>query len=319
MSPELAHPTPRPGRVGRWLAGREGLSWLISVLAHTAVIAMASFICIVVIPPPTRRHYGPVRLENLSQEKLTVGRLLLSKAVKFETAAPRKRPDAPAWARLTSASAITRRGDTADGKTRKRIPIGIPGGGPEDKPRPPRWPDDEKGIIPRRLPMARPTGEARIVYVLDGSGSMLHGLDAVKRRLIVDLSRLEYDERTGRGHHFSIIFFREGAEAFWPGLLPATNANKIRAARWLRKVRAVGGTNPVPAMKMAFAHRADFIVVLSDGEFGKKVLDVVRRLQTGRQNPAKIIAVAYGKEFPAKALADLASRNGGRFIRLRED
>lgn len=319
MSHEFAHPARSAERLGRWLTGREGLSWMVSLLGHGGMMLLMLLVWFVVVRPRPPRQDAPVRLMDLNSEKLSGGGAPLAEADQLQIAGPQKRPGASAWRRLAPVRAITPRGAQREGRTGERVPIDVPGGGPDDKPRLPRGPEAD-GLIPGRPPGRGPGGEARIVYVLDGSGSMLDGLDAVRRRLLVDLSWLAYDEKTGRGNRFNVIFFREGAEAFWPGgLLPATDSNKIKAARWVMRIQAVGGTDPIPALKMAFSCRPDTIVVLSDGEFDRQVLDTVRRLQAGRRIPAKIYAVAFGKDFPAENLAELASRNGGRFVRLGED
>jgi hypothetical protein len=91
--------------------------------------------------------------------------------------------------------------------------------------------------------------------------------DLVRGKLIGELGKLEFDEKTGRGQYFNIIFFRQKAEPFSASLLPATVANRLAVANWLRGIRPSSQTDPVPALQLAFKLRPQYVVVLSDGEF----------------------------------------------------
>jgi len=56
VSAERVRPAPLAVRVGQWLSTRQGLSWLISLLAHGRAIMLVLFFCIVIIRsnPPTQ-------------------------------------------------------------------------------------------------------------------------------------------------------------------------------------------------------------------------------------------------------------------------
>ena len=60
-------------------------------------------------------------------------------------------------------------------------------------------------------------------------------------------------------------------------------------------------------------------MILSDGEFPEKVLDVVERLQSGLRRRVKITTIGYGRGFVGRNLRALAARKRGRFIRLSEE
>jgi len=224
--------------------------------------------------------------------------------------------DVSAWVKPTPADEAAP-GTGLSRARRVRLPrLGPPGGGQDDNVVLPGRPG---GLGIGGPPPLIGDGAASIVYVLDASGSMLEALDGVKRRLLIDLGRLSYDGKTGRGYFFGVMFYRTNVEAFWSSLLPATDANKIAAARWVRKVQARDETDPIPALKRAFALRPDYIVILSDGEFDRKVLDVVEALQKPRTRRVRIVTVAYGDDFSGKNLQELARRNGGRFVRIKAD
>jgi len=65
--------------------------------------------------------------------------------------------------------------------------------------------------------------------------------------------------------------------------------------------------------------RPDVVVVLSDGRSHIKVLAMLRHLQAGRENPAKIIAVGYGRDFVGKSLGEQAGQKIGRFFRRSQE
>jgi len=295
----------------------EHLSWVLSLGAHACVVVLMVSAWIVVIRPAQRKAPGEAAFRMQEAPPGITATLPFGGRVdEIKLTGEKTTPgvDVSAWIEPKPAA------DAAPGTGRSKRPrvrlpgLGPAGGGEDDRVRLPGKPD---GLRIGGPPPLVGDGAARIVYVLDASGSMLEALDGVKRRLLTDLSRLSYDGKTGRGYFFGVMFYRTNVEAFWSSLLPASDANKIAAARWVRKVGARDGTDPIPALKRAFGLRPDYIVILSDGEFDRKVLDAVGALQRPMARRVRIITVAYGDDFTGTNLQELARRNGGRFVRIR--
>lgn len=306
------------GRPRRRLT-EEHLAWVLSLGAHACVVVLMVSVWIVVIRPAQPKAPG---MTAVSVQEALPGmpvKLPFGRPIdQLELTGKKKAPgvDVSAWAEPKPA-ADPAPGTGRSNRPRVRLPgLGPAGGGEDDRVRLPGRPE---GLGIGDPPPLVGDGAARIVYVLDASGSMLEAFDGVKRRLLVDLGRLSYDGKTGRGYFFGVMFYRTNVEAFWSSLLPASDANKIAAARWVRKIQARDQTDPIPAFKRAFGLRPDYIVILSDGEFDRKVLDAVEALQRPMVRRVRIITVAYGDDFTGTNLQELARRNGGRFVRIKSE
>jgi len=297
----------------------ERLSWVLSLAIHVGVVVLMVSVWIVVIRPARPKTPGEAtfRVQGAlpgMPAKLPFGR----PADEMKLKGRKKTPgvDVSAWVEAKPADeAVPGRG--LSNRRRVRLPdLGPRGGGQDDRVCPRGRP---AGLGIGGPPPLIGDGAASIVYVLDASGSMLEAFDGLKHRLLMDLGRLSYDGKTGRGYFFGVMFYRTNVEAFWSSLLPATDANKIAAARWVRKVQTRDETDPIPALRRAFALRPDYVVILSDGEFDRKVLDVVDALQRSGTRRVRIFTVAYGGDFTGTNLQELARRNGGRFVRIKAD
>jgi len=170
---------------------------------------------------------------------------------------------------------------------------------------------------------------SRIVYVVDGSGSMDNALGTadspgpVRWELIRSISRL------GPEQQFQLIFFTRRPRAFpAAGLIAATDDAKRRAAAFMAAIRPDVGTDPVPALQAAFASlngaRAGaggkVIYLLTDGfELDlRRVRDALARMNTHRD--VRLHIVLYD-ELPetaraGSALQALAAEHGGQFQRV---
>jgi len=130
-----------------------------------------------------------------------------------------------------------------------------------------------------------------------------------------------------------VIFFTTGAPKAFPsrGLVAATDDAKRRVAAFLNTIRPDVGTDPIPALRAAFASLAR-----ADRGDGEKVLYLLtddfeldhRRLTEtlGRLNATRSIRVhiVLCDELPAAArsgswLRDLAAEHGGQFRRVSAD
>lgn len=107
---------------------------------------------------------------------------------------------------------------------------------------------------------------ASIVYVLDASGAMTTSLHMVKQELLRSIARLDASQR------FQIVVYRAppGAEQVQTetldgasGLLPATDAAKMRAAAWLAGINPSGRSDPAEGLRRALAFSPDLVFLLT--------------------------------------------------------
>jgi DNA-directed RNA polymerase subunit RPC12/RpoP len=163
------------------------------------------------------------------------------------------------------------------------------------------------------------------VYVIDRSGSMTGTLDEVRKEMMNSIGRL------GPLQDFHVVFFNEGAKPVEnpPGrLVRANRENKRDLARFLKSIIAMGQTDPIPALKRAFAvlRQANAkpgkrIYLLTDGDFpdNDAVLAAVRRL-----NASKSVQIyTFLFQFKGKRMVDLmqtiAKENNGHFKLIDPD
>lgn len=178
-------------------------------------------------------------------------------------------------------------------------PFGIPGG---DQVGPP-------------APFITPGGNAhRVVYIIDASGTMMSSFPAVKAQLRKSLDVLHPTQA------FNVILFRDAAvHAFHPARLqPATPAIKQQAVKWIDESHAAGGTNPLPAIRLAFQMKPELLYVLSDGFDAIDDLDSVaqefRQLNTDGRVKVNTILLG-GKSSPQliDVMRRIANDSGGHF------
>jgi hypothetical protein len=148
---------------------------------------------------------------------------------------------------------------------------------------------------------------AKIVYVVDRSGSMSDSLDYVKMELKRSLGELGPDKQ------FNIIFFSSGPALEMPArrLVTATEASKRQAYAFIDEVVAHGETDPSEAFQRAFAVKPDVIFFLTDGEFDKSIVDQVNRANAGKKVVVNTIAFLYKQGEPL--LKQIAADNGGNY------
>ena len=145
------------------------------------------------------------------------------------------------------------------------------------------------------------------VFVVDYSGSMDGPrLQAAKTELIRSISALK------RNMKFLIIFY-DHEYVVMPGgeLMKATEATKRRLFAWVDAIRSAGGTDPSAAMKVALAARPDAIWLLSDGEFDRSTIDVIRQVNPGGRT--QIHTVAFQSKEGERLLRRIAEQNRGQY------
>lgn len=201
-------------------------------------------------------------------------------------------------------------GGAGDG-TGQVAPFGVPGGG--------------GGIGPRANFVGISGNARRVVYVCDATGTML-GLKfkLLQKQLYKAIDILKPIQG------FNVIFFKGGdSDAEWSNpfadeLVVANPANKQKVRQFIDQFQVVGrGTNPLPALRAAFAQKPQLVYFLTDGEFDnvvgyEQVLAEVRKLNADKSVKVNTIAFISNDEKAEQALQKMASENGGRFVKVED-
>ena len=151
----------------------------------------------------------------------------------------------------------------------------------------------------------------KIVYVVDRSGSMTDSIDFVKAELRRSIAEL------GDDVEFHVIFYSSGPPVEMPTrrLVPATDRNKQLAFEFVDGIIALGETDPSKALERAFAVRPEVIYLLTDGEFDRGIIDLVKRLNVGRR--AQVFTIGFLYTYPGtsaeRVLKQIARDSGGEY------
>jgi hypothetical protein len=190
-------------------------------------------------------------------------------------------------------------------------PFGMPGGG--------------GGIGPSANFVGISGNARRVVYICDATGTML-GLkfELLKKQLFKAIDVLKPIQG------FNVIFFKGGdsdkdwANPFSKELEVARPATKQRATQFIETFQVLGkGTNPLPALRMAFTQKPQLVYFLTDGQFDnvvsyEQVLAEVRRLNADKSVKVNTIAFMSEDEKAEEALEKMAKENGGTFRKVTE-
>ena len=190
-------------------------------------------------------------------------------------------------------------------------PFGVPGGG--------------GGMGPKFMGIGSDSGVRKVVYICDATGTML-GLkfDLLKQQLAKAVDILKPIQQ------FNVIFFRGGSNddawslPMFKGLEVANPANKQKAFKIMNETSVLGaGTNPIPALKQAFAQKPQLIYFLTDGEFNnyasyEDVLAEVAKLNADKTVKVNTILMMSDDAQAEKTLKAMASQNGGVFKKVLE-
>lgn len=156
-------------------------------------------------------------------------------------------------------------------------------------------------------------GARRIVYVVDRSGSMLGIFDIVRRELKRSVSKLRRSQR------FHVILFNSRAPLENPPrrLVSAIQAHKKKLFAFLDNIMPDGGTDPGPAMRLAFSAEPDLIYFLTDGQFDDKLLAQLDAWNKNRRT--RIFTIAFFGAGGADLLEQIAREHKGEFRFVSED
>lgn len=174
------------------------------------------------------------------------------------------------------------------------------------------------------------TPARRIVYLIDGSGSMAASLAFVQGELVRSVARLHetqqfqvivYRERLGSSSDVALSAFATSGGAL--ALTPATRDAKQLIGPWVDDVMPSGRSDPRRAIEAALTLEPDIIFVLTraiarsgvDVEArNREVLAALERLNPANDEgvrPAKIKAIQFLEDDPTNLLQEIARVHGG--------
>ena len=271
-------------------------SWGTSVLLHVAVVILAYFMAwqTEATQPPFEYKSAVVQSEKLKMEKR------LKPDQKQQSTRGKFRPGPSSIVRQFTQNPFP---DVASNKLEQLQVIGVGGGGKEI--------GGFEGLGQGRGGFFGAGGEsdesAKIVYVVDRSGSMTDSIDFVKyelKRSIDELSEIK---------EFHVIFYSSGPPVEMPTrrLVNATERNKQLAFEFIDGVIAQGETDPSKALERAFDCRPELIYLLTDGEFDRAIIDQVKRLNVGGKVTVHTIGFLY--KTGETVLKQIADDNHGNY------
>jgi phage FluMu protein Com len=153
----------------------------------------------------------------------------------------------------------------------------------------------------------------RVVYVVDRSGSMTDSIMYVKYELRRSIRALKPNQK------FYVVFYSTGPASGMPSgkLVPATEPNKLSAYEFIDSIVPVGQTDPSQALDMAFKTGPEVVYLLTDGEFDKKIVGLIDKLNRGKKVSVHTFCFIYtGGE---AILQQIAKNNDGEYKYIGED
>jgi phage FluMu protein Com len=296
--PEGEEPQEEPGgmdTVMGWLALYVP-SWGTSVLLHVAVVILAYFMAwqTEATQPPFEYKSAVVQSEQRKMEKRQ------KQDQKQQSSRGKTRPNPSSIVRQFTQNPFP---DVASNKLEQLQVIGVGGGGKEI--------GGFDGLGQGRGGFFGAGGEsdesAKIVYVVDRSGSMTDSIDFVKyelKRSIGELSEIK---------EFHVIFYSSGPPVEMPTrrLVNATERNKQLAFEFIDGVIAQGETDPSKALERAFDCKPELIYLLTDGEFDRAIVDQTKRLNVGGKVTVHTIGFLY--KTGETVLKQIANDNHGNY------
>ena len=147
-----------------------------------------------------------------------------------------------------------------------------------------------------------------VVFVLDVSGSM-NGpkIEQAKKALSFCVSKLRAKDR------FGLITFSTDTDALAKELLPATDANKKKAADFIGKLEATGGTDINSALEQALKLEPNTVIFLTDGKPTVGVTDhnrIVANVEKGKGR-ARVFVFGVDERVSTKLLDRISEATGG--------
>jgi hypothetical protein len=177
----------------------------------------------------------------------------------------------------------------------------------------------------------------RLAIVLDTSGSMsspnrsirASAVDAegdLEEGSLLDVAKKQIQsllKRLRRSSSFTVVAYNQNVRAFSEVLLPASKSNVRSAFKFVKGLKADGGTNVYGALLSALRDKeVDTVFLLSDGEptDGKRTepSDILEAIQVrNRFRKTRIHTVQIGED--QDLMRKLAESNGGTYLLLETD
>jgi hypothetical protein len=159
-------------------------------------------------------------------------------------------------------------------------------------------------------PVFAETAARRVVYVLDGSGSMMNKFDVLRTAVDKAVGELKATQL------FNVVVIHEDdGVSFNKQAVPATDANKKLFYNYMKRTQPHGSSDPILALRFAFAQNPDAIYFLTDGDFpdNNKVIAEIRRLNASNRTKVHTIAFMDRGEAYERVLRVISEQNGGTF------
>ena len=287
-------------RISRVMAAARGVRvsmvgpWIVSALGHGALIALAFFVVWTVTterapvgPPAIVSFYDPAPAPMSAQD------------LEVSVERPDERDERAERTQVASAAIDVPSPEELLAETLTEIETEDPAESDEAAP------DLTDRMFERRFPEVEVygmgSGDAqRIVYVVDGSGSMVSTFPMLKRELTRSIRGL------GPTQWFQVVFFQGFDEATGTAravaapdpldptrvhetrMIQAKRANVRAVLAWIDEVRASGRSDPIPALEIAMALEPDAVFLVSNSLTGmgewQRADTILARLET--LNPA---------------------------------
>ncbi|MBE9563683.1 MAG: marine proteobacterial sortase target protein, partial [Proteobacteria bacterium] len=167
-------------------------------------------------------------------------------------------------------------------------------------------------LLPPDLSHLQQKVQARdIIFVLDISGSMSGtSIDQAKKSLITALDGLTTIDR------FNIIWFNHETDRLFQGAVTATAQYKNTAKRFIENLQADGGTEMLPALKLALSDQEEFsrfrqVIFLTDGNISNEteLFDVI----DSRLGNNRLFTIGIGSAPNAYFMRKAANKGRGTF------
>jgi Ca-activated chloride channel family protein len=150
-----------------------------------------------------------------------------------------------------------------------------------------------------------------VVFVIDTSGSM-HGTSIAQAKEALEMAV----RRLAPADRFNVIEFNSYAQPLFADARPATAENRERAVRWVRDLRAQGGTEMAAALTLALhgresADRVRQVVFLTDGAVGNE--EALFKLIADRIGDSRLFTVGIGSAPNSHFMTKAAQTGRGTF------
>jgi hypothetical protein len=153
----------------------------------------------------------------------------------------------------------------------------------------------------------------RILYLIDGSGSMDNQIADLKAEVLKAIAELRPDQS------FAIVIDSERAPQPLR-FVPATAGNKQIARELLNRITTSGDGDALAAFQQALQLNPDVIWWLTDGSLGDAMLDIENQIRKRNTRPVRINTVTAfggGDEKSKRLLWKVAQDSGGKCINAK--